>query len=315
MSALPLIADIGLLRLIRAFAKIERHFVLCIGQSEQDMTKAAIADAATEGATIRKIADEAFAAFNSGGRHVLPFSTRYPDFSLNDAYSVAALVNNMRVAQGYKPLGRKIGFTNRRMWDEYGVRAPNWGYVYDRTMYELAVPLSLRPYTEPKIEPEIIFGFAIAPTPSMDNAALLSCIAWVAHGFEIVQSIFPDWKFAAADTVVADAMHGALLVGPHRDIGSRAGEWLDTLASFGIELYCDGQMMDRGHALNVLDGPLSAVRHLVELLSRDPNNPPLAAGEIVSTGTLTRALPVKAGETWTTKLNGIALEGISLRFC
>jgi hypothetical protein len=24
---------------------------------------------------------------------------------------------------------------------------------------------------------------------------------------------------------------------------------------------------------------------------------------------------VKAGETWTTKLRGIALEGISLRFC
>jgi 2-keto-4-pentenoate hydratase len=60
--------------------------------------------------------------------------------------------------------------------------------------------------------------------------------------------------------------------------------------------------MDRDHASNVLDGPLSAVRHLIELLSCDADNLPLAAGEIVSTGTLTRALPVKAGETWTTKL-------------
>ena len=58
---------------------------------------------------------------------------------------------------------------------------------------------------------------------------------------------------------------------------------------------------------------LAAVRHLVELLARDPDNPPLAAGEIVSTGTLTRAFPVKAGETWTTKLKGIDLEGASLR--
>jgi 2-oxo-3-hexenedioate decarboxylase len=73
--------------------------------------------------------------------------------------------------------------------------------------------------------------------------------------------------------------------------------------------------MDRGHVSNVLDGPLSAVRHLVELLSSDPDNLPLAAGEIVTSGTLTRALPVKAGETWTTKLNGIGLDGISLRFC
>lgn len=280
------------------------------------MTEAAIAGTVTDGATLRKIADEAFAAFNSGGGHVLPFSTRYPAFSLNDAYRVAALANNMRVAEGYKPLGRKIGFTNRRMWDEYGVCAPNWGYVYDHTMHDLAVPLSLAPYTEPKIEPEIIFGFAVAPSPSMDEAALLSSTAWVAHGFEIVQSIFPDWKFKAADTVAADAMHAALLVGPHcSDIGSRAGVWLDTLASFEIEIYCEGQLMDRGHASNVLGGPLSAVRHLVQLLSCDPSNPPLAAGAIVSTGTLTRALPVKAGETWTTKFKGIGLEGISLRFC
>src|SRR5947207_3650286 len=94
------------------------------------------------------------------------------------------------------------------------------------------VPLPLAPYTEPKIEPEIMFGLAAAPSPGMDDAALLSCIAWVAHGFEIVQSIFPDWKFSAADTIVADAMHGALLVGPHHDIGARAGEWLRTLKSF-----------------------------------------------------------------------------------
>jgi 2-oxo-3-hexenedioate decarboxylase len=149
----------------------------------------------------------------------------------------------------------------------------------------------------------------------MDDAALLSCIAWLAHGFEIAQSIFPGWKFAVADTVVADGMHGALLIGPRHNVGSQAGEWLDTLANFHVELYCDGQLMDRGHASNVLGGPLSAVRHLVELLSGDPEHPPLAAGEIVASGTLTRALPVKAGQTWITKLKGIALEGISLRFC
>jgi len=279
------------------------------------MTKSAITGAAINGATIRKIADEAFAALNCGGGHVLPFSTRYPPFGMDDAYRVTALVNNMRVAQHYKPLGRKIGFTNRRMWDEYGIHAPMWGYVYDRTMQDLAVPLPLAPYTEPKIEPEIMFGFVAAPLPGMDDAQLLSCVGWVAHGFEIAQSIFPDWKFSAADTVIANAMHGALLVGPRHDIGARAGEWVDALTSFEIELYCDGKLMDRGHSSNVLGGPLSAVRHLVELLSRDPNNRPLAAGEIVSSGTLTRALPVKAGETWTTKLKGIGLEGIALRFC
>jgi 2-oxo-3-hexenedioate decarboxylase len=49
-------------------------------------------------------------------------------------------------------------------------------------------------------------------------------------------------------------------------------------------------------------------------LVRDQVNPPLAAGEIVTTGTLTRALPVSAGETWTTQLTGVGLDGICVRF-
>ena len=43
-------------------------------------------------------------------------------------------------------------------------------------------------------------------------------------------------------------------------------------------------------------------------------NPPLAAGEIVTTGTLTRAFPVAAGEEWSTKLTGLPLENARIRF-
>ena len=263
---------------------------------------------------LRAIAAEAAAAFNSGSHRVPPFTARHPGLTMDDAYRVTALAHETRLAQRYDPVGRKIGFTNRRLWDEYGVRAPIWGYVYDRTLHDLATPLPLAPYSAPKIEPEIMFGLAKAPAPGMDDTALLDCVDWVAHGYEIVQSIFPDWEFSAPDTVIAEAMHGALLIGPRHEVGANANGWLRTLTSFEIELFCDGKLMDKGHALNVLEGPLSTVRYLMDLLARDPDNPPLAAGEIVSTGTLTRALPVKPGETWTTKLNGIALEGASLRF-
>ncbi len=148
----------------------------------------------------------------------------------------------------------------------------------------------------------------------MDDTALLTCIDWVAHGYEIVQSIYPGWKFAPTDTVIVDGLHAALLIGPRHEIGTNADEWLRALTGFEIELLCDGKFMDKGHALNVLEGPLSTLRYVMDLLAHDPDNPPLAAGEIVSTGTLTRALPVKPGETWTTRLKGIALEDASLRF-
>jgi hypothetical protein len=49
---------------------------------------------ATDPATLRKIADEAFTAFNSGGRHVQSFSARYPGFTLDDAYRVTASQTN-----------------------------------------------------------------------------------------------------------------------------------------------------------------------------------------------------------------------------
>jgi 2-oxo-3-hexenedioate decarboxylase len=56
------------------------------------------------------------------------------------------------------------------------------------------------------------------------------------------------------------------------------------------------------------------MRHLVELLVRDSHNAPLRAGEIISTGTLTLAMSVSAGETWTTKVFGIPLDAITLQF-
>lgn len=43
-----------------------------------------------------------------------------------------------------------------------------------------------------------------------------------------------------------------------------------------------------------------ALRHLVGVLANDPESPPLAGGEIVTTSTLTRALPIAPGQTWGT---------------
>jgi 2-keto-4-pentenoate hydratase len=270
---------------------------------------------AAASADVSAIAAEIFATLGTA-RQIAPFTARPAGLRVADAYRVSAALNAMRQARGEKPLGRKIGFTNRTIWPQYGVYAPIWGFVYDSTVQALTATtaLPLASFAEPRIEPEIVFGLAAAPAAGMDEAALLACLEWVAHGFEIVQSVYPQWKFAAADTIAANGVHGALLIGPRHPVAPRAGEWLSTLSRFDIDLLCDDRDIDRGNAANVLDGPLSALRHLVGLLAHDPINPPLAAGEIVTTGTLTRAMPVKPGETWSTALHGIPLDGIRLRF-
>jgi 2-oxo-3-hexenedioate decarboxylase len=263
---------------------------------------------------IAALAAEVLAALDSG-RAIEPFSTRLPGLRLDDAYRVAAAVRRLRQARGERPLGRKLGFTNPTIWAEYGVYEPNWGYVYDHTVHNVAdSTFALARFAEPRIEPEIVFGLAAAPFPDMDERALLDAIEWVAHGFEIVQSIFPGWKFAAPDTVVANGLHGALLIGPRHPVAANADHWHVTLSTFAVDLARNGRVVDRGCGANVLGGPLSALRRLVDLLAHDRISPALAAGEIVTTGTLTRALPVAPGETWTTELAGIALDGLGVRF-
>lgn len=251
------------------------------------------------------------------GRQLDPFSKVYPDFKLKDAYNVTAAVRAGREAQGERSVGRKIGFTNRTIWSEYGVYAPIWGYVYDRTVFDLTgdpIEVSLSGLAEPRIEPEIVFGLAAAPEPGMDEEALMQCIDWIAHGFEIVQSIFPDWTFQAPDTVAAYGLHGRLFVGPHHPAEGRRNEWVRELSRFEIDLFRNGALIDHGAAINVLDSPLLALRHLADTLAQDEQSPALVAGEIVTTGTLTRAFPVAAGEEWTTKLTSIPLEAARIRF-
>jgi 2-oxo-3-hexenedioate decarboxylase len=267
-------------------------------------------------AKLKAIATEAFAALETG-HQIPPFSARISAFDLDDAYRVTAAIRQMREIRGEMPVGRKIGFTNRTIWAEYNVYAPIWGYVYNRTVHNLAEignTFSLTGFAEPRIEPEIAFKLALAPVPGMDETALLACVDWVGHAFEIVQSIFPGWKFSAADTVAAFGLHGALLIGPRHPIAAHAEDLSRTLSTFEIDLKRGGTVVDHGRAANVLGGPLSALRYLVDILARDQVNPPLATGEIVTTGTLTRALPVSAGETWTTELTGVALDGIRVRF-
>ena len=278
-----------------------------------------VVDSATEAALptdLEDIASKAFAVLGSG-RQLDPFSTAYPGFSLEEAYRVTAAVRVAREARGERPIGRKIGFTNRTIWAEYGVHAPIWGYVYDSTVRDLgseASEVSLGGLAEPRIEPEIMFGLAAAPAPDMDAQALIRCIDWIAHGFEIVQSIFPKWSFCPPDTVAAYGLHGRLFVGPRHSLEPRRDEWARELSRFEIDLFRNGAFVDHGVAANVLDGPLFALRHLAAALAHDRLSPPLAAGEIVTTGTLTRAFPVAAGEEWTTRLIGVPLEGARIRF-
>jgi 2-oxo-3-hexenedioate decarboxylase len=146
---------------------------------------------------------------------------------------------------------------------------------------------------------------------SIDDIA--RSIEWIAHGFEIVQSVFPGWRFTVADCIADGGLHGALFVGPRRTVGDHERDGLSAMLSeLHVILERDGARVDEGTGANVLDGPIQALGYLAEVLSDDRLNPPLRKGELVTTGTMTRAFPVKPGERWSTTIKGFDLPGLSV---
>lgn len=288
---------------------------------------------------LRAAADEAVAAWE-GAQALEPFSRRLPGFDLEDGYAVMEHLHAHRLAMGWRPVGRKIGFTNTRIWDRYGVHHPIWGWVYDRTLLPEAVDLQagyecpLAGLVQPRIEPEIVMGLAHAPPADGDLQGVLESVAWIAHGFEIVQSHYPDWRFAAADSVAFGSLHGRLMVGPRlrpQELGGDAQGVLQALAAFELGLWrlqADGEgaegrgqggsaagvEIDRGQGANVLGNPLAAIAHLQALLAKQAPDRMMQAGEIVTTGTVTDAHAVAPGQAWATRITGIGLPGLQVRF-
>ncbi len=254
------------------------------------------------------LVDDLIAAHEQA-REVPPFSERYPQLSAAAGYEAARALHAHRLARGWRPVGRKIGFTNRTLWRRYGVFEPMWGTVYDATLVDAPegrarVPLA--GLVNPRIEPEICFGLKDSPRAGDTLAA----IAWVAHSVEIVQCHHAGWKVSIADCTASNGLHGRLVVGPRLPV---MAEMAPRLPGVEAQLYRGGTLVDRGVGANVLGSPLLALEHLVELLARQGAEP-LHAGELVSTGVLTDAHPVQGGETWRTHIEGLPLPGLTLEF-
>jgi 2-oxo-3-hexenedioate decarboxylase len=259
-------------------------------------------------------------------------------FENDDAYRISAEVMRRRERAGWRRLGRKIGFTNRSIYAQYRVDQPMFGYMWDRTVSDAAAPggvytgeapslsyrlddddvkgtLSLDGLSQPLIEPEVVFGLRETPKLGDPIPELLECIDWIGHGFEIVQCHFPGWRFNIADCIADGGLHGRYIIGPRFEI-TRGNEatLVEKLAMFDIDLLCNGEPIRSGGGRLVLGSPLEALNYLVQVLAALPEHPRLQPGEIITTGTLTDAMPVQPGQTWSTRISGLEpLEGFEVR--
>jgi 2-oxo-3-hexenedioate decarboxylase len=179
--------------------------------------------------------------------------------------------------------------------------------VYDRTLIRVSdneASVALEGLVQPRIEPEIAFLLKKTPSAGED---LVDCIEWMAHSVEIVQCHHPAWKVTIADCTADNGLHGRLIVGAPQKLPHA-----EKLPLLEARLFKGDKLVDKGVGANVLGSPLLSLAHLVRLLEKQPEAPPLTAGEIITTGVLTDAHPVAPGETWRTEVTG--LKGIKITF-
>lgn len=252
---------------------------------------------------------------------ISPLSSEVP-LSLADSYDIVKSISNIRVAQGETLVGRKIGFTNRKIWSRYGVAEPIsnpiWTPIFDETVRfteDNRGLQCLKGALQPRIGPELVFKLGSTPAPDATIDELAGCIEWMAHAFEIVVCPFPEWKFEMADSVAAFGLHGSLIIGEPKMLSAATRRNLhEVLAYASLSLSCGDELRSAGFGSDVLGSPIRALWHLHEMLSAQAQFSPLQAGEIITTGTWTDVCPIKPGETWTSAFSGISLPGLTVSF-
>jgi 2-oxo-3-hexenedioate decarboxylase len=223
-------------------------------------------------------------------------STRDAGFNIESGYRVGRALHARLVERWYRPVGRKIGFTNRALWEQLKVSAPIWAYVYEQTVHFAQAGrarLALDGMVAPRLEPEVVLKLREAVLSGDFTAEELAhCVEWAAVGFEIVDSHYPDWRFTAAEAVADFGVHAALVVGtPWRVESEDPAEVATALQTLKVTLRGGKDFFAEGEGRNTLGSPLLALGSLARVLANQSSAPPLMAGVAVHRVSSTLFLP------------------------
>ena len=244
---------------------------------------------------------------------------------LPTAYAVERELVRMRRSDGHETVGVKVGYANKAMWRVLKLETLVWAHMYDRTVRYAGAnvaTLSLAHTISPKIEPEIVFMMKASPGAGITEAsvagitdalAALEAVEWLALGFEIIDCPYADWKYQPADFVAAYGLHAALVVGEPRPVTAESISMLaEQLPTFKVRLSKDGQIVEEGSGRNSLRSPALCLAELASAMAKQDGAEPLAAGDLVSSGTLTESTAIQPGATWTASVEGIDLPALKL---
>lgn len=241
-------------------------------------------------------------------RHTLrPFTERFDDISMEDAYHISLRMVERRVQAGETIIGKKIGVTSKAVQNMLNVHQPDFGYLTDRMAYSEGQEMPISEHLmQPKAEGEIAFILKKdLMGPGVTNADVLAATDCVIPCFEVVDSRIENWEIKIQDTVADNASCGLFLLGD-KAVDPRKVD----LATCGMVVEKNGSIISTGAGAAALGSPVNCVAWLANTLGQF--GIPLKAGEVILSGSLVPLEPVQAGDHMRVSIGGMG--SASVRF-
>ncbi len=229
---------------------------------------------------------------------VRPPTAQYPGFTIEDAYAVQRRWVEIKVGEGNRVRGHKIGLTSRAMQRQANITEPDYGSLMEDMFYSDGAEIPMSRFIQPRLECEI--GFVIGRRLKGPNCTIfdvLSATDYVVPTAEIVDGrahrIDPqtDKPRSVLDSIADNAGNAALIVGgrPMRpmDVDLR---WVAALC------YRNNIIEESGVAAAVLNHPANGVAWLANKLA--PFDIALEPGQFVLGGSFTSVVEARAGDTF-----------------
>ncbi|SHR25595.1 2-keto-4-pentenoate hydratase [Mycobacteroides abscessus subsp. abscessus] len=224
-----------------------------------------------------------------------PLTILDPNLSVTEAYHIQLENIQMKVEQGQKIIGKKIGLTSLAMQKLLGVDEPDYGHLLDSMEVTNGGTISIEKVLQPKVEAELAFVLKKDLIgPNITTLDVLQATDYIVPALEIVDSRVKDWKIKLPDTIADNASSGFYVLGDRK---AKVDEI--NLELLGMVLSRNNEIVNTGVGAAALGNPATCVAWLANKLSEF--GIPLKAGEIILSGALSAAADAKAGDSFSAR--------------
>ena len=239
---------------------------------------------------LARLADE-LAQADRDGVPVPRITARHPEATVEDAYAIQRIWRDGRIAAGRRLVGHKIGLTSRAMQQATGITEPDYGVMFDDTVWESGARIPFDAFANVRIEVELAFLLA-RPLEGQSCTVfdVLRATEFVTPALEVLNAHIEMEGRTIVDTISDNAAYGGLVLGGRPTAPDAVDlRWVSAL------LHRNETIEETGVAAGVLGHPATGVAWLANKLHQHGDR--LEAGEIVLAGSFTRPLWIEQGDT------------------